>query len=150
MPWNRENHINFLELNEAHLAIMTFVKFPPVGAIYLIQFLPFPENDKLCVCRCINAYLRVLPHKAISTRSISRWLMDTISRALIKTLFLPTLLGRLVHQRQRFLVFSTKEILKKAFWSTSSTLRGFIVRKLLSISKIFKEQFWPRNICSVL
>jgi len=44
----------------------------------------------------------------------------------------------------------TKEILKKAFWSTSSTLRGFIVRKLLSISKIFKEQFWPRNICSVL
>ena len=123
------------------------------------------ENQSLCVCRCIDLYLEgtkemrgqnsqlllgfVKPHGAVSTPTISRWIMIVLNLSGINT---KTFTGHSTKtassSKAKEAGVPTGEILKRGFWSKESTFEKFYHQGInredphfqLSILKSFEER----------
>ena len=107
----------------------------------------------MCVCNHIELYIKktevirqketqllisyIKPHKAISTSTVSRWVMSMLSAAGIdtktfKTFPKPKLFTRSASSsKAKVQGVPIKDILKRGSWSNSSTFERFYSREIL-------------------
>jgi len=116
-----------------------------------IKFLPFEENIKICVCKCIDDYLsrtqswrgektQLLlsyrnPHNPVSTKTISRWITDMLNQAGIDTnIYTGHSTRSASASKARSCGVPTKEILKNGHWSNESVFQNRYSKELTSAS----------------
>ena len=114
-----------------------------------IEFQHFNENRNLCVCNYIDLYIDktkdirgdesqllisfVKPHKAVSTQTVSRWILEVLSQAGIDT---KTFSGHSTRSasssKAKARGVPIGEILKRGFWSQSTTFEKFYHKEILA------------------
>ena len=105
-----------------------------------IKFSSFDEDNELCVCHCIDTYLErseswragetqlllsfIKPHKAISTKTVSRWITSILHKAGIDTKIFGGHSTRSAScSKAKACGVTVKEILNQAYWSNDTVFQ---------------------------
>jgi len=112
-----------------------------------VKFEKFLENQNLCVFTTLESYLErskswrktetqlllsfISPHKAESTSTISRWIVEVLKLSGIDTdSFKAHSTRSAVASKAKKLGISTKEIIKRGNWSNESTFQKFYAKQI--------------------
>lgn len=121
-----------------------------------LTFFPFPEDSKLCVCKCIDEYITrskslrgketrllisyIKPHNVVGPSTVSRWITDFLTLSGIDTNKFSGHSTRSASSSKAMkLGVPIKEILRKGYWSKESTFTRFYCKEVQGDDDVFQR-----------
>ena len=113
-----------------------------------IRFIPFDTNKNLCVCQHVDLYLEktkewhktepqlllrfIGPHRGVSASTVSRWITTVLNLSSIDTRTFTSHSTRSASSsKAKASGVSAAEIMKRGYWSRSSTFEHFYHKEIL-------------------
>ena len=120
------------------------------------KFYSFPHEEKLCVCRAIDSYMKrrlawgvketqllvshISPHQPVCSSTVSRWLVQLLSMAGVNTeMFKGHSTRSASTSKAEAIGVSLTDVIKQGHWSNSSTFAKFYKKNIADYHSNFQS-----------